>query len=200
MLLRRWFCLLLFAGLPLAACSPIGMAVGAGAGAGVAASEERGLGGAIGDTTIRAEINYKFLNADVALFRRVSTSVHEGRVLLMGIVPNAEALDAATRLTWQVAGVKEVINELHVAPDAEILDTVRDGWIAAELRTRLLFDKEVLAINYSVEAVGRVIYVLGVAQDGRELDRVIRTARDIPYVEGVVSHVLLKDDPRRRAS
>lgn len=66
-----------------AGCSVAGMAIGAGAGTAVAASEERGLGAAISDTTIRTKINYALLDTDISLFRRVSTSVHEGRVLLM---------------------------------------------------------------------------------------------------------------------
>ena len=63
-----------------------------------------------------------------------------------------------------------------------------------------MLDKEIDAINYSIETIDRVIYLLGIAQDGEELDRVIRTARDIEYVEKIVSHVLLKGDPRRKAS
>lgn len=181
-----------------AGCSVAGMAIGAGAGTAVAASEERGLGGAINDTTIRTKINYELLDADISLFRRVSTSVHEGRVLLMGIVPNEEAMTNAVKIVWKVEGVREVINELRVAPDAEFTDAVRDSWITAKLRTRMTLDKKIDAINYSIETVDKVIYLLGVAQNQEELDRVVRTARDIEYVEKIVSHVLLKDDPRRK--
>ncbi len=194
-----FFALLLLGPFGLSACSLAGMAVGAGAGTAVAASEERGLGAAIDDTALRAKINYALLDNDLHLFRRVSTNVHEGRVLLMGIVPSEEAMANAVRLSWQVKGTREVINELRIAPDESLMDTVRDGWISAKLRTRITFDKEIEAINYSIETVDHVIYLLGIAQDREELDRVIRTARDIEYVERVVSHVLLKDDPRRKA-
>ncbi len=184
----------------LSGCSVAGVAIGAGAGTAVAASEERGLGGAISDTAIQTKINYALLDKDLSLFRRVSTSVHEGRVLLMGIVPNEDAMTSAVKITWQVEGVREVINEIRIAPDAEIADDVRDSWITAKLRTRIMFDKEIKAINYSIETIDRVIYLLGIAQDAEELDRVIRTARDIEYVEKIVSHVLLKGDSRRKAT
>jgi osmotically-inducible protein OsmY len=180
-------------------CSIAGIAVGAGAGTAVAASEERGLGRAISDTAIQTKINYAFLDKDLGLFRRVSTSVHERRVLLTGIVPNEGAITSAVKITWQVEGVREVINEIRIAPDAELADDVRDDWITAKLRTRIMFDKEVEAINYSIGTVDRVIYLLGIAQDEKELNRVIRTARDIKYVEKIISHVLLKGDPRRKA-
>ncbi|MCE2509503.1 MAG: BON domain-containing protein [Alphaproteobacteria bacterium] len=193
------FALLLWVGV-LSGCSVAGMAIGAGAGTAVAASEERGLGEAISDTTIRTKINYELLDKDLGLFRRVSTSVHEGRVLLMGIVPTDDAMTSAVKITWQVEGVREVINEMRVAPDTEFTDSVRDSWITAKLRTRIMLDKQVDAINYSIETIDRVIYLLGIAQNQEELDRVIRTARDIEYVEKIVSHVLLKNDPRRKAT
>jgi len=184
----------------LSGCSVAGVAIGAGAGTAVAASEERGLSGAISDTTIQTKINYALLDKDLGLFRRVSTSVHERRVLLMGIVPNEDAMTNAVKIAWQVEGVREVINEIRIAPDAELADDVRDSWITAKLRARIMLDKEIDAINYSIETIDRVIYLLGIAQDGEELDRVIRTARDIEYVEKIVSHVLLKGDPRRKAT
>ncbi len=182
----------------LSACSVAGFVVGAGAGTAVAASEERGLSKAVDDTALRAKINYALLDNSLGLFRRVSTMVHEGRVLLMGIVPNEDAMADAVGLVWKIKGTREVINELHIAPDEAFMDTVRDGWISTKLRTRIMFDKEIEAINYSIETVDRVVYLLGVAQSPEEQNRVIRTARDIEYVQRVASHVLLKDDPRRK--
>ena len=158
------------------------------------------MSGAISDTTIQTKINYALLDKDLGLFRRVSTSVHERRVLLMGIVPNEDAMTNAVKIAWQVEGVREVINEIRIAPDAELAHDVRDSWITAKLRARIMLDKEIDAINYSIETIDRVIYLLGIAQDGEELDRVIRTARDIDYVEKIVSPVLLKGDPRRKAT
>ena len=190
---------LLLGQLGLSACSVVGLATGAGAGTAIAASEERGIGGTVEDATLRTKINYALLDKNFRLFRRVSTSVHEGRVLLMGIVPSPEAMADAVRLAWQVKGTREVINELQVAPDESFLDDVRDKWISTKLRTRIMLDKEIEAINYSIETVARVIYILGIAQNREELDRVIRTARDIEYVEKIISHVVLKDDPRRKA-
>ena len=184
----------------LSGCSIAGLAVGAGANTAVAVSEERGLGGAINDTAIQTKINYALLDEDLSLFRRVSISVHESRVLLIGIVPNEGAMTSAVKITWQVGGVREVINEIQIAPDAKFADDVRDSWITAKIRTRIMLDKEIDAINYSIETLDRVVYLLGIAQDAEELNRIIRIARDIEYVEKIVSYVLLKGDPRRKTT
>jgi osmotically-inducible protein OsmY len=45
-----------------------------------------------------------------------------------------------------------------------------------------------------------VIYLLGIAQDLEERERVNNYARALPYVKKVVNHVILKDDPRRKPS
>ena len=42
-----------------------------------------------------------------------------------------------------------------------------------------------------------IIYIIGIAQTTAELDKVIGHARRINNVKKVVSHVMLKDDPRR---
>lgn len=192
MILRRVF---LVAAL-VSALAGCGAAVGGAAAVGVAASKEKGLSGSASDTVLAAEINHHLLQHDEALFRKVNLSLSEGRVLMTGVVPTQELRDTATRLAWKADGVREVINELQVG-DADAFDFGRDVWFANKLRTTLLFDKEVRNINYQVDAVNGVIYLIGLARDQAELDRVLNHARNIDGVKKVVSYVMLRDDPRR---
>ncbi|MEW5729808.1 MAG: BON domain-containing protein [Pseudomonadota bacterium] len=175
-----------------------GAVIGAGATAGVAAAEERGLEGAVDDTKIRAEINHYWFQHDVEMYRKVGLTISEGRVLLTGVVPTDGARADAVRLAWQAAGVREVINEIAVRPaGTDLIDDGRDVVISQTLKTRLLFDREIKNINYTVDVVDGVVYLMGIAQSEGELERVIAHARDISNVKRVVSHVRLKDDPRR---
>lgn len=75
----------------------------------------------------------------------------------------------------------------------------RDTWISTKLKSTLLFDQDVSSIDYSIETVNQVIYLMGVAQSQVELDRVIGHAKNISYVRRVVSYVLLLDDPKRHS-
>jgi osmotically-inducible protein OsmY len=186
--------LLLAAALGLGACAPT--VIGAGATAGVAAAEERGLEGAIDDVKIRAEINHYWFQHDIEMYRQVALTISEGRVLLTGIVPKQEARVDAVRLAWQAVGVKEVINEVQVG-DSSVLDSGRDVVISQKLKGRLMFDKEIRNINYTIEVVDAVVYLMGIAQNDGELERVIAHARDISGVKRVVNHVRLRNDPRR---
>ncbi len=176
----------------------VGMVAGAAATSATAASQERGLGGAISDTEIRANINRQLFDHDIKLMNDVGLSVVEGRVLLTGTVASQQARLDAVRLAWQARGVREVINELKIGNEGGITSYARDTLISTRLKTEMLFDKEIQAINYSIETVEGVVYLMGIAQNAAELDRVTNRARNLSYVRKVVSYVRLKDDPRRQ--
>ncbi len=184
----------------LAACTPAGVVVGGAASAGVAASEERGIKGAANDTLIRVKINEAWVKEDFDTFNRLELQIYEGRVLVSGRVPNQALADKAIQAAWQPSGVREVINEVEISEGGGIKDFANDTLINARLDAKLLFDGDVDSINYSTRAIGGTVYLLGVAQDRAELDRVFQIARDIPNVKRVISHVIMIDDPRRIAS
>lgn len=184
-------------GVTLGGCAS--MFVGAGAGAVVAAAQERGLGGTVVDDRIKAQISYNWLNYDKDVFWSLGLAVYDRRAMLTGVLKTEAERNQAVKLAWQVPGVKEVINDIILDPSGKSGTYASDTWITTQLRSAILFDKDIAGINYSIDTVRGVVYLLGVAQDRAELDRVIDHARNIKYVTKVVNHVLLKDDPRRTA-
>lgn len=177
------------------ACTPLGMATGAAAGVGTAASKEGGIGGAFTDAGIKAKINDAWLKYDIDTFSKLSTTVNQGRVLLTGVVQNPEDRVEAVRLVWQVGGVKQVMNEIRVADSEGAPGFVRDTWITTRLRTALTFEKNVQSLNYSIDTVQGVVYLMGVAMNQQELDKVTQIARTIPNVKQVVSYVKMVGEP-----
>ena len=176
----------------------VGTVIGAGATAGTAAVEERGIEGAIDDTKIRVQINDLWFRKDVEMYRKVGLTVYEGRVMLTGVVPTEQARADAVRLTWQASGVKEVYNEIEVVAEGrDFADYSHDAIIIQKLNYHLLMDKEIKNVNYTVDAVDGVVYLIGTAQSEAELERVLAYARDTANVKRVVNHVLIKTDARR---
>jgi len=170
----------------------VGMIIGGAATAGVAAYQERGIKGVAADTETATRVRAKILEADNQLFSDVGVEVYEGRVLLTGRVPSEEKRAEAVKISWSVVEVKDVINEVAVSENP-LLDLANDTWITTKLKSKMTFDKDILAINYSIETVGAVIYLIGIAQDKAELQRVLNHARSIDYVKRVVNHVRIKD-------
>lgn len=191
----------LFAALTLAACDPItGAVVGAGATASIAMVQERGGRQAAVDASTNVGINERLLQKDHALFGRVNVTVVENRVLLTGVVPNQNDKDEASRLSWMGQNVTDVLNELQVTGTTGIVDSARDTWVTTQLRAKMVGDRQIVDINYSLECVNGTVYLFGIAQSQAEVERVIDYARALTNVRQVVSHVMLRDDPRRKKS
>lgn len=169
-----------------------GFLVGAAATAGVAAFDERGIKQVAKDTQTATNIRSKLFNRTDDLFKDVGVEVYEGRALMTGRVATEDMRADAIKLAWSVENITDVINEINVSENP-LLDIANDSWITTKLKSKMTFDGDVLAINFAIETVGGVIYLIGIAQDQAELDRVINHARNISYVKRVVNHVRIKD-------
>ena len=178
----------------LSSCSPLGLAVGAGATVGVAAAQEGGIKGATTDAAIRLSITDLWLKHSPDMYRRVGMTVTEGRVLLTGAVPNPDMRVDAVRLAWQAEGVRQVINEITVEEGSGVAAYVTDSWVTSSIRTKMTLDKYVQSINYTVETVNGTVFIMGIAQDQKELDRVLDYARNTKHVKSVTSYVRLRGE------
>lgn len=178
--------------LPLNACTTVGSVTGAAAEGGKAAAQEGGIQRAWTDARIQAVINDLWFQQDVDMFRKLDLTVNEGRVLITGVVQNPEHRVEAVRLAWKPEGVKQVINEIRVAESQGFSGFARDTWATTRLRTAITLDRKIQSINYSIDTVQGIVYLMGIAQSQGELDRVIQTARTIPDVKQVISYVRIK--------
>lgn len=187
--------LLALSGLALSGCSPVGMAVGAGATVTNMAMEERGFVNSTKDKVIWADISNRMLARDQKLFQNVDIQVHEGRVLLSGFVQRPEERVEATRLAWEPDGVREVVDEIKLGRSLDGGDFAEDVYLIQQIRLKLMFDRDIRAINYSVDCIRSTVYLMGIARTPAELQRVVDHVRDVPYVRAVVNHVRVRTDP-----
>lgn len=178
-------------------CTAVGLAVGAAATAGVSVAQERTTRQAMTDAEIRITINNSLLNEGRELFVDVSTEVVEGRVLLTGNVNRSEDRIKAAEVVWATPDVVELINELEVGGGGGVQGYAEDVWISTQLRTKLLGDVDVNAVNYTIETINKTVHLIGIARNEDELARVVDIASRVPGVQKVVSHVLTKNDERR---
>ena len=160
--------------------------------------KEKGIKEAISDGMIDASINKEYLNHDINMFINVEIEVVEGRVLLTGSVKKPKHRLDAIKIAWKVLGVREVINEIDVTEKGGIKQYLIDVKIKTQIRYKVLADKEVSSINYNFEVVNGNVYVIGIAENKKELKKIVKHANTIGSVLKVVSHVIMKDDPRRK--
>ncbi len=183
--------------LAVSGCVPLLVAGGSETAAVVA--QERSVGNAMDDAGILLQLKKQFATKDYKdLLANVEVKVVEGQVLLTGNVDKPETKVEAVRIAWTIAGVREVIDEIQINDKSSFWNYTRDVWISTQIRTRLIATKGIRSINYSVITVNQVVYVMGIAVDQSELDKVTYIASTTSYVQRVVSYVRLRTDPRRK--
>ena len=160
--------------------------------------KEKGIKEAISDGMIDAGINKEFLNHDINMFINVQIEVVEGRVLLTGSVKKPKHRLDAIKIAWKVLGVREVINEIDITEKGGIKQYLIDVKIKTQIRYKVLADKEVSSINYNFEVVNGNVYIIGIAENKKELKKLIAHINSIGGVLKVVSHAIMKNDPRRK--
>ena len=180
--------------LALSACAPA--LVGVGTAAVAASSTEKGFSTSVSDGVIRTKISDKYLRTDVDLVQNVTISVNEGAVLLTGSVATQDKKINATRLAWEIKGVREVINELVVSSNSSLKSTAKDFAAAAQLRLKIIGDGQVSSLNFSIDVVDGVVYLSGVAETQEERARVIALAQELPFANKVVDYIILASDRR----
>ena len=160
--------------------------------------KEKGIKEAISDGMIDVSINKEFLNHNVNMFINVEIEVVEGRVLLTGSVKKPKHRLDAVKLAWKILGVREVINEIDVTKKGGIKQYLTDVRIKTQIRYKVITDKEISSINYNFEVVNGNLYIIGISNNKKELKKVVKHANNIKGVLKVVSHAIMKDDPRRK--
>jgi len=186
--------LLALGGLLLSGCAPA--IVGVGTAAVAASSTEKGLTTSVSDSVIFTKIQERFIQEDASLNTFVDVTVNDAAVLLTGKVKTPEEKVLATRLTWEVRGVREVINELQVTDKSSIKDVAKDLAASAQLRGKLIADSTVSSLNFSIDVVNGTVYLSGVAADAEEMNRVVSHARELRFAQQVVNYITLRTDQR----
>ena len=158
------------------------------------AKEERTVGTFIDDTVIAARLKNLYFNNNEKIFFNVDVEVNEGRVLLTGTVETSDIRIEATKLAWGISEVVTVINEIQISDSDNVLDYADDLVITTKINAKLLINKEINNLNYNIDTVNKIVYVIGIAQNKNELANVIDIINSVYGVKEVINYVRLKED------
>lgn len=163
------------------------------------AKEERTVGTFIDDTVIAARLKNLYFNNNEKIFFNVDVEVNEGRILLTGTVETSDIRIEATKLAWGISDVVTVINEIQISDNENILDYADDLVITTKINAKLLINKEINNLNYNIDTVNKIVYVIGIAQNKNELEKVIGIINSVYGVQEVINYVRLKEDTIQNA-
>ena len=185
---------LMLASVGLSGCASA--VIGVGTAAVAASTTEKGFSTSVADTQIRAKLTNQFIKSHFSLVTAVNVSVNDGAVLLTGKVKTPEEKILATKLTWKVRGVRQVVNHLQVTDSSSIKDIAKDRAAWAALRTKLMADSDISSLNFSIAVVNGIVYLSGIAADADEANRVVEHARNVRFNQEVVNYIILQTDKR----
>ena len=185
---------LLLCALALSGCA--GAVVGVGTAAVAASTTEKGFSTSVSDGVIFAKLKDRFIQQNASLLTSADVSVNDGAVLFTGKVKTPEDKIQATRLAWEIKGVLEVVNELQVTDTSSIKDIAKDLAASGTLRGKMIADKDISSLNFSIDVVNGVVYLSGVASTPEEMDKVISHAENLRFVQEVVNYIILARDQR----
>ena len=193
--MRNKILLLLFIGLVLSGC--VGVASKGIFGTGVSvAFDPRTLGTQVDDSIMQKNLAGRIILMDKKYLLSVKTKVLDGRIFLTGKVDNPEEKLKLTKLAWETSGVRSVRNDIKIKEEFNFQQSAKDVLITSQLRSAMIFNKNIKATNYQIDTYKKKIYVYGIALASEEKDEVIKEAKEILDVEDVIASIILLDDLR----
>ena len=160
------------------------------------AIDPRSLGTQIDDSIMQKNLSARILLTDKNYFLSVKSKVLDGRIFLTGKVGDPEEKLKLTKVAWETEGVRSVRNDIKIKEEFDFKQSAKDILITSQLRTAIIFNKEIKATNYQIDTYKKKIYIYGIASSKNEKDLVIQEAKEILDVEDVVASILLVDDLR----
>ena len=160
------------------------------------ALDPRTLGTQIDDSIMDKNLDARLLKMDKSYFLSINTKVLDGRIFITGKVGNPEEKLKITKLAWETKGVRSVRNDIKIKEEFNFKQSAKDLLITSQLRSAMIFNKNIKAVNYNIDTYKKKIYIYGIARTSDERSEVIKEAKEILDVEDVVASILLLEDLR----
>ena len=174
-------------------CS-IPVATGVATKAVTVSNSDRSIGEFVDDVLIKAVLKNSYFDQSEKIFFNVDVEVSQGRVLLTGTVDNIDLRIEATRIAWGVKGVQTVINEIQISESDSILNFADALVISTKVMAKIMLDEDVNSLNYNIETVNKIVYIIGISGSSDEKQKVIDLSKEVFGVEEVVDYITINSE------
>jgi osmotically-inducible protein OsmY len=148
---------------------------------------ERTLGSVIDDDNIETVTTVNILKADKWMRNgRIVVVSYNGVVLLAGQVKSDELRTLAGDVARKVLSVRQVHNQLTVAPNLRWFVRNNDAWLTTKIKSKLLFNGATPSGHIKVVTENGVVFLMGLVTH-RESNAAVNVASNTSGVQKVVS-------------
>ena len=184
-----------FTSLILAGCAGVASKGIFGTGVSIA-FDPRSLGTQIDDSVMQKSLAARMVLRNKKYLLAISTKVLDGRIFLTGKIEDPEEKLQITKLAWETKGVRSVRNDITIKEGFNFKQSAKDLLITSQLRTALIFNKQIKATNYQIDTYKKKIFIYGISLTAEERKEVIKEAKEILDVENVIASIILVEDLR----
>ena len=160
------------------------------------AFDPRTVGTQIDDSIMQKNLSARILLLDKKYLLSVSTKVLDGRIFITGKVDDPEEKLKITKLAWETKGARSVRNDIKIKEEFNFKQSAKDVLITSQLKTAMIFNKNIKATNYQIDTYKQKIYIYGIALTSDEKNEVIEETKEISNVEDVIASIILVEELR----
>jgi osmotically-inducible protein OsmY len=193
--MKNKFLLIIFIGLFFSGCAGVASKGIFGTGVSVAL-DPRSVGTQVDDSIMQKNLSARIILMDKKYLLSVNNKVLDGRIFLTGKVDNPEEKLKLTKLAWETDGVRSVRNDVKIKEKFNLQQSAKDILITSQLKSAMIFNKNIKATNYQIDTYKKKIYIYGIALTSEEKDLVISEAKEIPDVKDIIASIILVEDLR----
>tara|TARA_X000000368_G_scaffold292967_1_gene232964 strand:+ start:823 stop:1416 length:594 start_codon:yes stop_codon:yes gene_type:complete len=160
------------------------------------ALDPRSIGTQIDDSIMQKNLLARLALREKSYLLSISIKVLDGRIFITGKVDDPEEKLQITKLAWETKGARSVKNDIRIKEKFSFKQSSKDLLITSQLRSALIFDKEIKSANYQIDTYKKKIFIYGIASTKDERKKVIKEAKEILDVKDVIASILLLEDLR----
>ncbi|WP_189941739.1 BON domain-containing protein [Sulfuriferula thiophila] len=177
--------------LQLQGCVPL-VATGAGAGV-LMANDRRSSGAYVEDQEIELRTSNRVGDAFPSDYVHVNVTSYNRAVLLTGEVPDEATKQKIYDIAKAVGNVKNVTNELVIAPPALLSARTNDAYVTTKVKTRFIDAKRFPVTAVKVVTENKVVYLMGLVtdQEGTDAAQIASTTAGVAKVVKMFEYVVL---------
>ena len=153
---------------------------------------KRTLGAKIDDSSIETIATVNLHKADEGLFDgRVFVNSYNAVVLLTGEVASERLRQLAGETVEKIHTVRQVHNELQVAPLVPVSTRAYDTWLTTKIKTKFMTNSDIPTGRIKIITEDKTVFLMGLLSR-HEADRVtdvVRTTRGVKKVVKVFEYI-----------
>ena len=162
-------------------------------GACVGSRIHRTAGEAIDDTTLTARVKAGLIADPVAEGHHVDVAVYRGVVQLNGFVESSAERAAAVKVARDVAGVKDVKDNLRIETrGTSVGEVIDDSWITSKVKLALVADPVTKARQIDVITNNGVVQLGGFVDSEAAKAQATKVATGVEHVKSVDNRLAVK--------